>query len=96
MMLVPSGVRVHNALGVTDLRKGLDGLAMLIQEVLKPDPFPGHQVNRSVRVLIQGIARSKLCSIGPEPGAPAFCSRGHGPAGRMLAARIGRAPRYET
>ncbi len=26
MMLVPSGVRVHIALGVTDMRKGLDGL----------------------------------------------------------------------
>ncbi len=34
MMLVPSGVRVHIALGVTDMRKGLDGLAMLVQEVL--------------------------------------------------------------
>ncbi len=42
MMLVPSGVRVHIALGVTDLRKGLDGLAMLVQEVLKQDPFSGH------------------------------------------------------
>ncbi len=26
MMLVPAGVRVHIALGVTDMRKGLDGL----------------------------------------------------------------------
>ena len=42
MMLVPSGVRVHIALGVTDMRKGLDGLAMLVQEVLKQDPFSGH------------------------------------------------------
>ncbi len=42
MMLVPSGVRVHIALGVTDLRKGLDGLAMLVQEVLEQDPFSGH------------------------------------------------------
>ncbi len=43
MMLLPSGgVRVHIALGVTDLRKGLDGLAMLVQEVLEQDPFSGH------------------------------------------------------
>ncbi len=27
MILVPAGVKVHIALGVTDLRKGLDGLA---------------------------------------------------------------------
>ncbi len=30
MMLVPSGVRVHIALGVTDMRKGLDGLATFV------------------------------------------------------------------
>ena len=42
MMLVPSGVKVHIALGVTDMRKGLDGLAMLVQEALEQDPFSGH------------------------------------------------------
>ncbi len=42
MMLFPAGVRVHIALGVTDLRKGLDGLAVLVQEVLEQDPFSGH------------------------------------------------------
>ena len=31
MMLFPAGVRVHIALGVTDLRKGLDGLARRCQ-----------------------------------------------------------------
>ena len=42
MILVPAGVKVHIALGVTDMRKGLDGLAMLVQEVLEQDPFSGH------------------------------------------------------
>lgn len=42
MMLVPAGVRVHVALGVTDLRKGMDGLAMLVQRLLEQDPFSGH------------------------------------------------------
>lgn len=42
MMMVPGGVKVHLALGYTDMRKGLDGLAMLVQEVLKQDPFSGH------------------------------------------------------
>ncbi len=42
MMMVPSGVRVHIALGVTDMRKGLDGLAMLVQGVLEQDPFSWH------------------------------------------------------
>ncbi|MET2829192.1 IS66 family insertion sequence element accessory protein TnpB [Mesorhizobium shangrilense] len=42
MMLASSGVKVHIALGVTDMRKGIDGLAMLVQGVLKQDPFSGH------------------------------------------------------
>lgn len=42
MMIVPAGVKVHLALGVTDMRKGMDGLATLVQEVLKKDPFSGH------------------------------------------------------
>ena len=42
MMLVPAGVKVHVALGFTDMRKGLDGLAMLVQRVLEIDPFSGH------------------------------------------------------
>jgi transposase len=42
MMLVPGGVKVHIALGITDMRKGLDGLAMLVQEVLQRDSFSGH------------------------------------------------------
>ena len=42
MIVVPAGVKVHLALGHTDMRKGLDGLATLIQEHLKKDPFSGH------------------------------------------------------
>ena len=42
MTLLPSGVKIHVALGVTDMRKGLDGLAMLVQGTLKHDPFSGH------------------------------------------------------
>lgn len=42
MMLAPAGVKVHIAAGVTDMRKGLDGLAMLVQKVLSEDPFSGH------------------------------------------------------
>lgn len=42
MMLSPTGVKVHIALGATDMRKGMDGLAMLVQGILKQDPFSGH------------------------------------------------------
>lgn len=42
MLIIPAGVKVHLALGYTDMRKGLDGLAILVQETLKKDPFSGH------------------------------------------------------
>ena len=35
----PLGVRVWLACGRTDMRKGMDGLAMLAQQVLNDDPF---------------------------------------------------------
>jgi len=42
MMIVPAGVKVHLARGITDMRKGMDGLATLVQETLRKDPFSGH------------------------------------------------------
>jgi transposase len=38
MIPVPTGVRVWLASGHTDMRKGFDGLALLVQEKLKRDP----------------------------------------------------------
>jgi transposase len=38
---LPPGVRVFLACGRTDMRKGMDGLAMLAQQVLRQDPFSG-------------------------------------------------------
>jgi transposase len=40
--LVPAGTRVWLAAGVTDMRKGMDGLAALAQTVLHENPFSGH------------------------------------------------------
>ena len=42
MIPIPSGVRVWLATGHTDMRKGFNGLALLIQEVLRRDPHSGH------------------------------------------------------
>jgi transposase len=41
MISLPSGARVWLACGRTDMRKGMDGLAMLAQQVLNEDPFDG-------------------------------------------------------
>jgi transposase len=41
MIGLPLGVRVWLVCGVTDMRKGFDGLAALIQLQLCADPFSG-------------------------------------------------------
>ena len=41
MIPVPSGVRVWIATGATDMRRGMNGLALQIQETLKRDPHAG-------------------------------------------------------
>jgi transposase len=42
MIGLAPGTRVWLAAGTTDMRKGMDGLAMPVQAVLRQDPFPGH------------------------------------------------------
>lgn len=42
MIALPCGTRVWLAAGVTDMRKGMDGLAGLAQTVLAENPFSGH------------------------------------------------------
>jgi transposase len=41
MIALPPGVRVYLACGITDMRKGMVGLAMLVQQGLAEDPFSG-------------------------------------------------------
>jgi transposase len=42
MIGLPAGTRVWLAAGVTDMRKGMNGLAALAQTSLAVDPFCGH------------------------------------------------------
>ena len=41
MIPVPSGVRVFIAAGATDMRRGMNGLALQVQQSLKRDPHAG-------------------------------------------------------
>jgi transposase len=41
MIPIPSGVRVWIATGVTDMRRGMNGLSLQVQEGLKRDPHAG-------------------------------------------------------
>ena len=63
--LLPPNVKVHLALGFIDMRKGIDGLAMLVQGVLCQDPFTGHLF------VFRGRTRANLIrsSIGMAPGS---------------------------
>ena len=42
MIALPTGTRIWLAAGVTDMRRGMDGLAALAQVALEQDPFSGH------------------------------------------------------
>ncbi|MBU2486376.1 MAG: IS66 family insertion sequence element accessory protein TnpB [Alphaproteobacteria bacterium] len=42
MIPVPASTRVWLAAGVTDMRKGFNGLSALAEKVLEEDPFCGH------------------------------------------------------
>lgn len=42
MITPPSGTRIWLAAGHTDMRRGMDGLAALVQTKLEHDPFSGH------------------------------------------------------
>ena len=42
MIGLPAGTRVWLVVGHTDMRKGFDGLAALVQTTLQRNPFEGH------------------------------------------------------
>jgi transposase len=42
MIGLPSGTRIWLAAGLTDMRRGFDGLAALAQSALDQEPFSGH------------------------------------------------------
>ncbi len=86
MTVLPAGVKAHLAFGYTDMRKGMDGLAMMVQGVLHHDPFCGHLfVFRGRRANLIKIVywdgtglclftkrdRAKACSCGRPTSNPA-------------------------
>ena len=42
MITLPGGTRIWLAAGMTDMRKGFDGLAALVHGTLAENPFSGH------------------------------------------------------
>ena len=42
MIALPTGTRIWLVAGVTDMRRGFDGLAAVVHQALEADPFSGH------------------------------------------------------
>jgi len=42
MWSIPSGLKVYLAMGDIDMRKSVNGLSLLVSEVLERDVFSGH------------------------------------------------------
>jgi transposase len=65
VILVPPGVRILLAAQPVDFRKGMDGLAALVQQVLRADPFAGDvfifRPKRADRVKILVYDGTGLC-----------------------------------
>ena len=78
--LLPPNVRVHLALVFIDMRKGIDGLSMLVQGVLHQGPFTGHLF------MFRGRTRANLIKIIYWDGRGSACS----PNGSSTASFSGR------
>jgi hypothetical protein len=63
MIPIPAGVRVWLATGHTDMRKGFDGLALVVQETLRRDPHNGHLSRIPQMRTFLSEARTRFCSI---------------------------------
>ena len=65
-------MKIHIALGYTDMRRGFDGLAMLVQESLKLDPYSGQlfvfRGRRADLIKILDWAGSGLCLFSKKVG----------------------------
>lgn len=67
MIVPPTGIRVLVATKPVDFRRGMDGLAAYIQEVLKADPFSGviyvFRAKRADRVKLLFWDQTGLCLL---------------------------------
>jgi len=82
MIPVPTGTKIWVACGPTDMRRGFDGLAMMVQEVLKQNPYGGHLfVFRGKRAACRLARRPPRSSCTWEPeGSRTMRSRAAAPA----------------
>jgi len=67
MLSLPSGVRIWLVAGVTDMRKGYDGLSALVQTALNANPFSGQifvfRGRRGDRIKLLWDSQDGLCLL---------------------------------
>ena len=67
MLSLPSGVRIWLVAGVTDMRKGYDGLSALVQTALNANPFSGQifvfRGRRGDRIKLLWDSQGGLCLL---------------------------------
>jgi transposase len=74
MIPVPSGVRVWLAVGHTDMRRGMNSLALQVQEGLKRDPHAGDlyvfrgKRGHLIKILWHDGVRAGEQPVGPSGG----------------------------
>ena len=77
MIPVPSGMRVWLAVGRTDMRRGMNGLALQVQETLGRDPFAGDlfvfRGQRGDLIKILSARRARPVALLPRGWSAAFC-----------------------
>ena len=77
MIAVPPGVRILLAARPADFRKGMDGLAALVQQALRADPFAGEvfvfRAKRADRVRILVYDGTGLVLYSKRLEAGRFC-----------------------
>jgi hypothetical protein len=76
MIGLPSGTRIWLAAGITDMRKGFDGLSAVVQTQLHEDPYSGHvfvfRGRRGDRVKLLWWSGDGVCLFRPI-GSQALC-----------------------
>ena len=94
MIPVPTGVQVWLATGHTDMRKGFDGLALLVQETLERNPHNGHlfvfRGRRGSLIKVLWHDGQGMCLLAKRLERGRFvCSRTEGEAVTVTAAQLG-------
>ena len=84
MIPVPSGVRVWLAVGRTDMRKGMNGLALQVQQALGCDPHQGGWSHRHDFVCTELSHKHSLLSLSPPMPCATLRLADSPPQGKML------------